>query len=491
MFLCVIAIWVAIASESQLVAQGNNQVSSKRVVTSLRFLTELNIVDHSIDVAPVSNWLKPILAGIDQQFANDTTSRDVVIQVRLRKKDQAEATFAGWPALKPEEVAQLDKLINLSTAPHTKLVDVVFRVESKINGGNINPAHKITPELKDPFEIFRDRFAKAKLSEQVAMFREWAIDQAIPVLADAGSSADPKFEGVVNFGKSLGKLDVNKPINVEALTERNLDYWRATMEMVPTVPLTPVSRIVLHCVTGELDKARRVADIAKPFDGNKSAPSRFLSEFYSLHEIFSKSVEKRVNEGITLHDQEKYPEAIKTYEAILREFPKSAWTNYELFHTKRTIRLAEKKTLDEVHIDWPEFRKAILNSDPLYSTMARAIGPEEMYDLFLRDKIKFLFKDRAKLGNDLLDYADAARNLDQDGYAALIYWYALVRFPENLRKDRPLIEDFLYSLERLGVKELKAQFKGDHVIEFAKITERRKKDKESSPSFQKNAGAKD
>ncbi len=340
------------------------------------------------------------------------------------------------------------------------------------------------PEAR--FKAFQVRFAGASMGEQVGLFREWAKDQAIPVLAEA-SHADPKFEGVVKLGKTLSSLDLKGPIDVAALTERNSDFWRATLEMNPGIPFTPMVRIALHCMTGELDQARRIADIASPFAAKESAQSRLLGEFRELHAEFSKGFEARVDTGIALHDKGDFAGAIKVYEGVLREFPKSAWTNYELFHTRRTILLSKKETADGAHASWPAARKAILAADPLYPTLALASGKDEMYDLIRRMKIHTIFKDKSKHASDMLEYADIARDLGQDGYAAMIYWYGLARFRPADQAGRELLEDFLYSLERLGVKDIKENFKGDHAAVFAKIDSKRRREKDESPVSKKAA----
>ena len=52
--------------------------------------------------------------------------------------------------------------------------------------------------------------------------------------------------------------------------------------------------------------------------------------------------------------------------------------------------------------------------------------------------------------------------------------------PEAYGKREPL-EDFLYCLEQLGVKDLKENFRGDHAAAFARIKADRQKRERGGP----------
>src|SRR6185312_138361 len=112
------------------------------------------------------------------------------------------------------------------------------------------------------------------------------------------------------------------------------------------------------------------------------------------HGIFSKGFHARVERGIALHDHGKFAEAIQVYDEVLRDYPGSAWATYERFHSRRSILIEQKKSVDETHAGWPEARAAILARDPLYQSMAMASGREEAFQLLRRAEIDSLFKDR-------------------------------------------------------------------------------------------------
>jgi hypothetical protein len=454
--------------------------AKKPVACSVKILTELNVAAVTLNVEAFGPWARPIIEGVESRFRGEKAGREVVIRITLRRKGDHEVIIAGRPSVSEAEAKDLRALVDLPKAPRPKIVDFAFEINALIRGGDPDKSHELTPKLGDPVEARVQAFARALTAEQVAALRSWAVDEAIPVLAAMSAKVDPKFPGVIRFGRTLGRLDVSRPIDVEALTYRSPDFWRATLEMNPGDPLTPTALIALYCASGELDKARRVGEVAAFFDARQSGPSRLLGEFRLLDQAFETKLNARVNEGISLHDKDQFGRAIEVYKGVLRDYPKSAWATYELFHTERSMLVAKGGVLGVTQAGWPDARKAILAADPLYAMMGEARGPDETYQLLRRLQISTLFKNAAKAPADLLEYADIARDLDQDGFAALIDWYAFARLSTKARGGRDVLEEFLYSLERLGIKDIKANFEGDHPAAFARLDARRKKAREES-----------
>jgi tetratricopeptide (TPR) repeat protein len=451
----------------------------KPVACSVKLLTDVNIGTLTIDAETLGHWLRPIIQAVETKYKEEKAARDVVIQIVLRRKGEHNLSTAGKPALSEAEIKDLRGLVDLTRVPRPRHGDFAFQIVAQINGGDPDKSHELTPKLADPFQSRLETFARANTAEQVAALRDWAREEAIPVLAALATKSDSKFPGVIRFGRTLGKLDYSKPLDVEALTYRNHDFWRATLEMNPGQPLTPTALIALYCSNGELDKARRVGEVAAFFDAKEPGPGRLLTEFRLLHRVFDAKLNARVNQGIVLNDKGQFDPATEVYKSVLRDYPKSAWANYEIFQTARMKRMAAGLPL-EGEPNWPATRAAILASDPLYASMAEAKGPDEAYELIRRMQISTLFQSAAKAPADLLEYADIARDLDQDGFAALIDWYAFVRFSTKARGGRDVLEEFLYSLDRLGIKDIKDNFVGDHAAEFAKLDAKRKKAREDS-----------
>ena len=170
---------------------------------------------------------------------------------------------------------------------------------------------------------------------------------------------------------------------------------------------------------------------------------------------------------------------------MLFENPKSAWALYEQFQTNMAKGLKANPNLMP---DWSAARRAIVEADPLYESMAEASNLDELFDLLLRRESKTLFKNRDNFTNDILRYADIALDLGQPGFAAMLYWQAWREIDPDTYANRKLVEDMLYCLEQLGVKDVKTSFPGDHAAEFKRIDTERAKRKQQTPAALPPAG---
>jgi tetratricopeptide (TPR) repeat protein len=460
---------------------GAEAPAAKRVDVSLHILTELNIFQLAIDTDPFVAWVKPLIAAVESRFGNESRRRTVVIQATLHLDRPAELAVAGQPAPSDAEIKDLLRAADAQAAPRTKVVDCSFRLVAKINGGHPDEKLALTPRLETPDERRFAKFQAASTPEKLTLMRQWARTEALPILAAAASGADARFRGVRDLGKAIGKLDPKSPVDVAALTDRDRSYWRAMLEMAPGDPMVPTVRVALHVANGEIDQGRRYAKVISLFDAQKSAPSRLLGEIRAMMGFFYKDVEARIGQGIVLNDKGRFDEALSVYDGVLKDYPGSAWANYERFQTQMTRATKDRKPLDQIIAGWPKAREAILTCDPLYEMLAHAEGAEETYRLVLRLEINSLFKDRDKAGKDLVRYADIARDLEAHGLAAMLYWDILTAVKPEEYGRRALLEDFLYCLEQLGVKDLKENFRGDHAAAFARIKAERQKRVEAGP----------
>jgi tetratricopeptide (TPR) repeat protein len=460
---------------------------SKKVAVSIAFLTEVNIVQVAIDTDPFVAWVKPIVAAAESRFRDESSRRTVVIQVTLHPDRAAEVEVAGQPAPSEEEVKDLLRAVDAKTAPRSKVVDCTIRVVAQINGGHPDQKSPLKPPLETPDERRFNAFQAASTAEKLALMRRWARSEALPILAASASGADAKFKGVRDLGQAIGKLDPKKPVDVAALTDRNPSYWRAMLEMVPGDPLIAAVRVALHAANGEIDQARRYSNVATFFDARKTASSRLLGEFSAMKGFFHNDFESRIKAGIALNDKGQLAEAMAAYDGVLKDYPGSAWAHYERIQTRMAMAKKEGKPIDQALADWPRTRDAILACDPLYEMMADASGQEDIFRLTRRLAIGTLFQDRDKTVADLMQYADIARDLEVYGFAAMLYWNIVSAVKPEEYGGRELLEDFLYCLEQLGVKDIKENFRGDHAAAFARIKADRKKRVEAGPGTDEKA----
>jgi hypothetical protein len=468
--------------------QAGDEPKPKTVESALHFLTHGEIIFVDVDTDPFVAWIKPILPELEDLFAKekDSKPRTVVVQVTLHPDRVAEVVAAGQPALSDAEVKAVLAAMKGEKAPRSRIVDCAFRIVLKVRGGDAEFARAgaLQPAVETPVESKLARFRAAGTSQKLAIMRRWAIHEAIPLIAAFAAKRDgPKFKAVRAFGKELQgvKPDQNQPADVSSLTEKSPNYWLTMIATPVGDPLAPLARVALHVSRGEIGMACRIVEVVAPFDAKDSGSSYLLDEFRVMSRLFNQEVETRIQKGIALNDQGKFDEAIGVYEGVLKDFPKSPWAIYERFHTNREKAIKAKQSLESTVAGWPEARKAILEADPLYPSMAAASGEDEIDDLVLRAESTTLFKEKGQLPRDLLRYADIVLDLGQPGLASTIYWESLSAFKPEDVGERDLVEDFLYGLERLGVKDIKANFQGDHPREFRRIDDdraKRKKDRQ-------------
>lgn len=456
-------------------------VDASLVIMTPMGIASIAVLDEQAPARdPVIAWIKPVFEVVEARFAEDKGRRTIVVQVTLHPDRAAEVDVAGRPALTDAEVAAILKVADAARLPRSRLADCALRIVAKVNGGDPHEDRPLVPPLVTPNERKFAEFRAASLPAQLTILRRWARAEALPLLAQMATEADPKFVGVRNLGKTLKGLKPKGPIDVKALTDQDPDYWRAMLEMARGNPLVPAVRVVLHVARGEIDAARRIARTLAPFDQHQSGPSALLAEFQAMADLFAREVEARIRKGIALHDAGKFGEALDVYDGLLKDYPRSAWAHYERYQTLQTRALQAKDPTARDLPDWDAARKAILEADPFYGSMARATNQDELYDLMLRKETEELFKDKSRGVQDILRYADIAVDLGHPGFAALIYWDLLTNVNPAAYENRDLIEDVLYCFEKLGAKEIKQNFKGDHAAAFARIdAERAKRRKES------------
>lgn len=314
-------------------------------------------------------------------------------------------------------------------------------------------------------------FKKADLAGKRADIQAWAKDEILPIIAHYTSNVDAKFEGVINVGKMLKDKDVlNK--SIEELTDKNPDYWRATMEMNLGNQLIPFTKVALLMAKGEFDRARNLLNIIGFFYDKKSLPSVYHRALQGKLQAMYNELSKLVNEGIKLHDAQKYKEAVKHYNEVAEQFPNSAWLNYEIYFST-AFPMKDKKNKEDQDKVWQKWKKIIYTNDPMYHMDVRANSGKEGYLLYQRQRTNDLFRENEKFKSDFVAYADIALDLENYALAAQAYWLILSSLPKESYKNRNILAHYLYCLDKLGNKETIKIFKGDFKKEFKKIKEER------------------
>jgi hypothetical protein len=462
----------------------------KKVDSSLTFIADAETIFVNVDNESLAPWVSPIFEVLDRRFRDEVRPRTIVFEARLHPDRAAEVFVSGRPALADGEIRALLAAADLAKSPRTRVVDGTFRIVAQVNGGTRDDSGPLIPPLPKPGEVKFARLKTLSPAAKIAAMREWARAEAIPLLAAFARHRDRAGdEAVRRFGETLRAVPRRGPIDVAALTDKSPDYWRAMMAAPPHDPLIPAAQAALLVANGEIRRAKRIADAMGPFDDRQWGSSFVLLDFRWRLALLDQELGDRIRKGVALSDQGRLDEALRVFDAVLREEPTSPRALYERFHTLEMKGL--KKTPPTPAEGWPEARQAILRADPLFTTMAVASGPDEAYDLLLRKEAQELFEDRNAVGRDTVRYAQIALDLGQPAIAAMLDWNVLRNFEPAAYGDRKLIEDVLYCLEQLGVGELKADFPGDHAAEFKRIAAERERRKRESPAFRAVAEPRD
>jgi tetratricopeptide (TPR) repeat protein len=452
----------------------------KKVESTLKLIAHVETIHVNIDQGALVPWVKPVLEVLEARFAIETQPRTVVLEVVLHPDRPAEAIVTATPALDEAGTRAILDAVDLARSPRSKVLDAILQIVTKVNGGAPERPRPLAPVLPTLGTRNLARFESASLSEKLALLQKWARTEAIPLLGEFARRRDrPEHQATRDFGKLLGKVKRDGPLDVAALTEKNPIYWRALIEAPSGDQLVPAAWLSLYAADGRIDFARRIADAIEPFSGGAFGSSELLREFRWRVRLFERDLEASVQKGIALNDQGKFDEALQIFDAVLENDPRSAWAHYERFQTEITRKLKAKSPLA---LDWPAARQAILEADPLYEAMASAETPDEVYDLLLRRELETLFSNEHNKTDDTFRCAEIALELGQPGFAAVLFWNAKRSIDPRAYGDRNPAEDALYCLEQLGIKEVKASFPGDHRAEFKRIdAERAKRKLERTP----------
>ncbi|OYU78926.1 MAG: hypothetical protein CFE23_16420 [Flavobacterium sp. BFFFF1] len=316
-----------------------------------------------------------------------------------------------------------------------------------------------------------DNYKKADLKGKFELNKSYAVLEVLPVLSSYQTIVDDKFLGVKNFGTLVAKTDFNSQQDIQKLTSNNSDYWRATMEMELRNELIPVTKIFILVSQGELDYALKYLEIVSMISDDDTYANAYLTNLEKRLQIFNDQLTSEIQIGIAEHDKGNFEKAISIYKKILNDYPNSAWANFELFYSQFELNNKTGKKDLNSYENWDKTKTNVFSHNPLYNVQMSAKDGNEAYQIYRRNSIGKLFENAKNKLEDIYKYADIAMDLQAYDFAAQLFWYA----SSYLEAESSLFK-YLYCLEKLGVKDLKNNFKGNFEKEFKKIE--REKEKE-------------
>ena len=440
---------------------------------AIALLENDNIAEVNVDQDVFIESLTKVSDLAKEEFADIDPSQKIGLLIISHKEKNPTIELHSNPELSEAKKQEfLAKLKPLATSK-TKIVDfpLLILINSKFEEFRSD-----FEDLVPPAEQRATEYQNASLIEKYELNKSFA-QEVLKVLSAYQTKVDAQFVGVRNMGTLFAKTDFSKEQDISTLIDENAGYWRATLEMNVGNQLFPISKIFALTSQGEFDYAIKYIEMIQIVSDPKSVANGYMAELKDRLDGFNSEISDRIKAGIAHHDGGKYQKAIDTYKEILSEYPNSAWTKYELYYSTNAMNSKDMEVGDRSY--WDEAKVGIYKSNPLYNMDVRASNGREAYLLFRRLSISELFKDPNKRLSDIYEYADIALDLGVYDFAAQLYWISATYD----KADNNALNKFLYCLEKLGVTDLKSNFKGDFDKEFSKIEKEMEKKMLKSDTF--------
>lgn len=459
-----------LSSSFQLAAQEDEGAE-----VAVHMLANDKIADVNIDQTKFIESLKLVIDYCQKDLKDLPEKQQVGILIVVHKSGPVSYTCYSNPKLDQQLEDQILKDLKTFSIENTKLLDFpIFLAVNNTDG------LKAFTDFVDPVEQKIIDYRDADLKTKVAMNKEYAINDVLPVLAAYEVIVDDQFAGLKNLGKLVNETDFNQTQDVAAILNANTNYWRAGLEMSAGNQLIPITKIFMLVSQGEFDYAKRYIEVIRMYSSPKNVTSAYLDELELRLNLFNSELEAEINKGIVLHDNGKYQEALDVYSNILADYPNSSWALYEQYFSKNFKDVAEKKTTLEDRTYWDIAKVEIYKHNPLYATDVRANNGREAYIIFRRQEIGGLFAKKENRTADLYKYAEIATDLGAYDFAAQLFWITAMYDSD---KQEDALHHFLYCLDKMGETALKANFKGDFEKIFKKIDQQRESEMEKSPMY--------
>ncbi|MWB95049.1 hypothetical protein GON26_11785 [Flavobacterium sp. GA093] len=443
---------------------------------SVIFLDNDKIASVNVDEKEFLKSISAVIEICKKDFSTISADQKIAFLVIAHKTEKPTFQLYSNPKISTAiETKFLEQVAALNIG-NTKLVDfpILISVNSKFDETNTDFKDIDLPNQKKV-----TAYLNADLKTKAELNKNYAINEALPVLAAYQTIVDAKFEGVKNFGSLVAKTAFRDKQDVIQLTGNNPDYWRATMEMELDNQLIPVTKIFMLISQGEFDYAKKYIEIVKMFSNPETITHHYLIEITDRLKLFEEQLNTEINKGIAEHDKGEFEKAISIYNTILEEYPNSSWANFEIFYSQSELNKKTGNTASNSIENWNLNKGKILNHNPFYGLPIGAQSPEDAYLLDRRNSLSQLFKNKSLQIKDIETYADVAMDLKIYDFAAQLYWYTS---SYNDKKSNSIYK-LLYCLEKLGVPNLKNNFKGNFEKEFKSIEKNQEKDMVKSDAY--------
>ncbi len=453
---------------------GSRSLAQEESQFNLVLLGNDHLVEVNIEQDSYIKQLGSLMDLMNQEFESVSTDQKIALHFISHKEGKPTVNLYAAPALDPKKHESVLAAIDALTFDNTKMVDFPIALILNIENGDVSGAFK---EIQSPEDLRKEAYKAGDLAYTYETTKQWAITEVLPVLAAFQLKAEEQFKGVRNTGELLKNTDFTTVQDHQKLFGANSDYWRGVMEMNIGNELVSASNIFALVAEGKFAIALNYLQISLFFADQKSNITRYLQELYWRIGFYTKISNEEMNLGIAEHDKGNFQEAMTIYNRILKVNPHSAWANYELYFSQNAMELKNGTTTIDDHSNWNKAKVIVYACDPMYEIQVTATTADEAYTMIRRQEINKLFQIKSQKLADVYKLADIALDLSVYDFAAQLYWYS---FTFSKGENEIALTKFLYCLEKLGVTDLKENFKGNHEKEFKTVEKERQKAKEEN-----------
>ena len=315
---------------------------SEELDLAINLLANDKIADVNIDQEKFIGSVKLITDYCQKNLNKLPKSQKIGLLIITHKTGKPTYKCFSNPKITTELQTKILKDLSGLKSENTKLVDfsIFISINSK-NSGEITDFE----DYIDPTKQKLQEYQNADIGTKLKLNKEFAINEVLPVLSAYQNMVDSKFAGVRSFGQLVQKTNFGTAQNIDNLTSKNKNYWRATMEMSVGDQLIPMTKIFALVSQGELDYAKKYTQIIQLFSDPKTITSRYFGELSYRLNLFDEQLKQEIEKGIAEHDNKNYKNAIEIYNGVLKQYPNSAWALYEKYYSENAQKVNENKLI--------------------------------------------------------------------------------------------------------------------------------------------------
>jgi tetratricopeptide (TPR) repeat protein len=291
---------------------------------------------------------------------------------------------------------------------------------------------------------------------ELGELKKWARD-VLALQANQFRQVDPRFDGVVEFGRRLQAAKIDETTDVASLTYTSRAYWRAALEVVPADQSILLAHANLLVARGEVAQAETYYMLASRMKGDE-ASRIVLDSYQKLRTALHDRTGRDIKEGIALHDKKKYDKALEAYDRALEGWPASAWAYYQKGFAYLMLSRNDPRYEPRAAAMYAECRAR----DPFYWRAYQGRDPEVIAKLLVvLQKIQPFISGQSTGVTDLISFAEGCEEIGQYPLAAHARWKLALLDPTHARDH---IRRFLDLLDKAGCEDVaffRAQFNLD------------------------------